>query len=85
MAGAKSTIATGRTVDEMRDVLMLAFRTFKILAENSMLPGERRLAARRAGNCLWALGIDEAFGYSAQNPVALGAETNPAATEPIRE
>ncbi|MCA0850374.1 hypothetical protein [Salipiger thiooxidans] len=61
-----------RTKADMTDVLAQAFATFAILAENALVPSQKRMATERAGNCLWALGITEFKGFVAIKPDTIG-------------
>ncbi|MBR9837009.1 MAG: hypothetical protein GYB50_03840 [Rhodobacteraceae bacterium] len=61
-----------KSPDEMATVLAQAFATFTSLAEHSLSPTQTRMATERAGNCLWALGIDEYKGFRAVEPETVG-------------
>lgn len=65
----------------MRDVLALAFVSFKALAENALGPAQKRLATERAGNCLYALGIEQSHGFTAVCPEPLGDTVDAAPTK----
>lgn len=57
---------------EMSTVIAMSFAAFKALAENSLSPTQTSMATERAGNCLWALGIEEHSGFRAIAPDHLG-------------
>ena len=61
-----------KSPDEMATVIAQAFATFKALAEHSLSPAQTRMATERAGNCLWALGIEEYEGFRGVEPDSLG-------------
>jgi hypothetical protein len=57
-----------RSEIDMQRVLARSFAGFKLLAENSIGPAQKRVSREYAGNCLWALGIDEHSGIQAVKP-----------------
>lgn len=74
-----------RSAKEMREVLVWAFVSFRMLAEHSLTPSQKRIATERAGNCLWALGIDQSHGFSAVRPEPIGDTIYPASRNPTHE
>lgn len=48
--------------------LAAAFGVLAMLAKHSLSPTQTAMATRAAGNCLWALGIDEYEGFRAEEP-----------------
>ncbi|PWE26683.1 hypothetical protein C4N9_20700 [Pararhodobacter marinus] len=56
----------------MATVLAQAFANFTMLAEHSLLPTQTKMATRLAGNCLWALGVEEYGGFHAIEPEPIG-------------
>lgn len=56
----------------MRDTLAIAFAGFVMLSRNSIGLAQKRIAANYAGNCLWALGIEEYDGIRAVETASLG-------------
>ncbi|MBR9766469.1 MAG: hypothetical protein GYB53_23870 [Rhodobacteraceae bacterium] len=61
-----------KSAEEMSDVLALSFVSFMALAKHSLTPAQTKIATERAGNCLWALGVEEYAGFHALAPEALG-------------
>ncbi|EPX80498.1 hypothetical protein [Salipiger mucosus] len=61
-----------KSQDEMKAVLVRAFVGFRIIANHSVLPTQKEIATDRAGNCLWALGVEEYEGFRAIEPEPLG-------------
>lgn len=58
----------GPSHDQIRRVLASSFASWTAIAKHALSPTERRMARRCAGECLFALGIDEYDGFKAQKP-----------------
>jgi hypothetical protein len=74
-----------RTKHEMTEVLALAFASFTSLAKYAPGPTQKEVATERAGNCLWALGIEEYAGFRAVKPETLGETIEAVATRVIAD
>lgn len=74
-----------RTKHEMTTVLALSFASFTSLAKYSPGPAQKRVATERAGNCLWAMGIEEYAGVHAVKPESLGETIDAVATRIISD
>jgi hypothetical protein len=54
--------------DQIARVLALSFASWTTMAKYSLSPTQTEIATRRAGECLWALEIDEYDGFVACPP-----------------
>ncbi|RWN47151.1 MAG: hypothetical protein EOS03_12390 [Mesorhizobium sp.] len=54
--------------DKKVAALAQAFVALKLLHDNALTPAAKRVAGRAAGNCLWALEIDQHSGIAAIAP-----------------
>ena len=54
-----------RTDKQTKDVLAMAVARFVMLAKHSLTPTQTEVATEGAGNCLWALGVEEFMGFKA--------------------
>ncbi len=53
---------------DIKHVLVQAFVSFHAFADNALGQAMREMAIQRAGECLWALGIEEDRGIVARPP-----------------
>lgn len=61
-----------RTHNEKDEVLRQAFVALVSFSRHSLSPTQSTWARERAGNCLWALGIDEYEDFRAIEPTPVG-------------
>ncbi|CAH0343680.1 hypothetical protein RHI9324_05417 [Rhizobium sp. CECT 9324] len=62
----------GRTHKAKDEVLRQALVALMSFSRHSLSPTQSTWARERAGNCLWALGIEEFEGFKAIEPTPVG-------------
>ncbi len=70
MADRKRGPQRHRSADQVAAALASSFAAWLGIASHALVPTQRKIALRCAGECLWALGLDEYKGVQACPPAA---------------